>query len=107
MHNALRLTKSDLQTWARILGRKGWHRLCLAQAVRRPGLELDAAPPVRGVRARRAPRIVPFGPVMVAPVIMAFGTPEQQQRFLPGIMSGDVWVEPGLQRADRARTWRR
>ena len=23
MHNALRLTKSDLQTWARILGRKG------------------------------------------------------------------------------------
>lgn len=23
-----------------------------------------------------APRIVPFGPVMVAPVIMAFGTPE-------------------------------
>jgi alkylation response protein AidB-like acyl-CoA dehydrogenase len=34
-----------------------------------------------------APRIVPFGPVMVAPVIMAFGTPEQQQRPPPGIAS--------------------
>jgi alkylation response protein AidB-like acyl-CoA dehydrogenase len=42
-----------------------------------------------------APRIVPFGPVMVAPVIMAFGSAEQQQRFLPGIASGDVWWSQG------------
>ena len=32
---------------------------------------------------------------MVAPVIMAFGSPEQQQRFLPGIASGDVWWSQG------------
>jgi alkylation response protein AidB-like acyl-CoA dehydrogenase len=42
-----------------------------------------------------APRVVPFGPVMVAPVIMAFGSIEQQQRFLPGIASGDVWWSQG------------
>jgi hypothetical protein len=42
-----------------------------------------------------APRIVPFGPVMVAPVIMAFGNAEQQKRFLPGIASGDVWWSQG------------
>ena len=42
-----------------------------------------------------APRVAPFGPVMVAPVIMAFGTPEQQQRHLPGIMSGEVWWSQG------------
>ena len=42
-----------------------------------------------------APRVVPFGPVMVAPVIMAFGNAEQQQRFLPGIASGDVWWSQG------------
>jgi len=39
--------------------------------------------------------VIPFGPIMVAPVIMAFGTPEQQQRFLPGIASGEVWWSQG------------
>ena len=42
-----------------------------------------------------APRIVPFGPVMVAPVIMAYGNKEQQERFLPGIASGEVWWSQG------------
>ena len=47
-----------------------------------------------------APRSIPFGLLMVAPVIMAFGTPEQQQRYLPGILSGKDWwcqgySEPG------------
>lgn len=37
---------------------------------------------------------------MVAPVIMALGTPEQQRRVLPRIASGEVWgsqdySEPG------------
>jgi alkylation response protein AidB-like acyl-CoA dehydrogenase len=32
---------------------------------------------------------------MVAPVIMAFGNREQQQRFLPGIASGEVWWSQG------------
>jgi alkylation response protein AidB-like acyl-CoA dehydrogenase len=32
---------------------------------------------------------------MVAPVIMAFGNTEQQQRFLPGIASGEVWWSQG------------
>ena len=42
-----------------------------------------------------APRIVPFGPVMVAPVIMAYGNKDQQERFLPGIASGEVWWSQG------------
>src|SRR5258706_1698031 len=32
---------------------------------------------------------------MVAPVIMAFGSPEQQKRHLRGIMSGEVWWSQG------------
>ena len=32
---------------------------------------------------------------MVAPVIMAFGSPEQHKRFLPGIASGEVWWSQG------------
>jgi alkylation response protein AidB-like acyl-CoA dehydrogenase len=42
-----------------------------------------------------APRVIPFGPVMVAPVIMTFGSPEQQKRHLPGIASGEVWWSQG------------
>ncbi|HWK75648.1 MAG TPA: acyl-CoA dehydrogenase family protein [Povalibacter sp.] len=50
--------------------------------------------------AAGAPRTIPFGLKMVAPVIMAFGSPAQQQRFLPRILSGDDWwcqgySEPG------------
>ncbi len=41
-----------------------------------------------------APPLAPMGTHMVGPVIMAFGTPEQQQRWLPGIRSGDdYWAQ--------------
>ena len=54
-----------------------------------------------------APRLIPFGTKMVAPVIMAFGNAAQQQRFLPTISSGRGMVVPGLlgTRAP-ARIWR-
>jgi alkylation response protein AidB-like acyl-CoA dehydrogenase len=47
-----------------------------------------------------APRIIPFGVQMVGPVLIAFGTPEQKQRYLPGILSSEeIWCqgysEPG------------
>ncbi len=47
-----------------------------------------------------APRLLPFGLRMVGPVLMKFGTPEQQQRFLPRIPSAADWwcqgySEPG------------
>jgi len=101
VHHALRLHRDDLQRWARILGRQGWLGYGWPKqfggpgwnAVQRHLFEEECA-------LAGAPRIVPFGPVMVAPVIMAFGSPEQQRRHLPGIASGDVWwcqgySEPG------------
>ncbi len=47
-----------------------------------------------------APPQLAFGVKMVAPVIMRFGSAEQQQRFLPRILAGDDWwcqgySEPG------------
>ncbi len=96
VHNALRLNKDDLQRWARILGKQGWHGWAWPRqfggpgwnAVQRHLFEEECA-------LAGAPRVVPFGPVMVAPVIMAFGSREQQERHLPGIMSGDVWWSQG------------
>ena len=96
VHHALRLTRDDQQRWAKILGAKGWLGFGWPKQFGGPGwsaiqkhlFEEECA-------LAGAPRIVPFGPVMVAPVIMAFGTPEQQQRFLPGIASGEVWWSQG------------
>jgi alkylation response protein AidB-like acyl-CoA dehydrogenase len=96
VHNSLHLTREDMQQWARILGKKGWLGYGWPQQFGGPGwnaiqkhlFEEECA-------LAGAPRIVPFGPVMVAPVIMTFGSPEQQQRFLPGIASGEVWWSQG------------
>ncbi|NJM43462.1 MAG: pimeloyl-CoA dehydrogenase large subunit [Brachymonas sp.] len=96
VHNALRLTRDDQQDWAKILGKKGWLGYGWAAEFGGPGwnavqkhlFEEECA-------LAGAPRIVPFGPVMVAPVIMAFGSPEQQKRHLPGIGSGEVWWSQG------------
>ncbi len=41
-----------------------------------------------------APPLAPMGTGMVGPVIVAFGTDEQKQRWLPGIRSGDdYWAQ--------------
>ena len=47
-----------------------------------------------------APRVLPFGVTMVAPVIMKFGTQEQKEKYLPDIRESNVWwcqgySEPG------------
>jgi alkylation response protein AidB-like acyl-CoA dehydrogenase len=96
VHNALQLTRDDLQRWAKILGQKGWLGHGWPKEFGGPGwtavqkhlFEEECA-------LAGAPRVVPFGPVMVAPVIMTFGSPEQQKRFLPGIASGEVWWSQG------------
>ncbi len=96
VHNALNLSREDMQGWARILGRKGWLAYGWPQKFGGPGWNVVQRHLFEEECALAgAPRIVPFGPVMVAPVIMAFGNDEQQQRFLPGIASGDVWWSQG------------
>ena len=96
VHNAMELTRDDLQRWAKILGSKGWLGHAWPKQFGGPGwnavqkhlFEEECA-------LAGAPRVVPFGPVMVAPVIMAFGNAEQQKRFLPGIADGSVWWSQG------------
>ncbi len=94
--NSLHLTRDDMQSWAKILGKKGWLGHGWPKEFGGPGwnavqkhlFEEECA-------LAGAPRVVPFGPVMVAPVIMAFGNAKQQQQHLPGIASGEVWWSQG------------
>ncbi|TDM09377.1 MAG: pimeloyl-CoA dehydrogenase large subunit [Ideonella sp. MAG2] len=96
VHGGLRLSRDDLQAWAKTLGRQGWLGYGWPKAFGGPGWNAIQKHLFEEECARAgAPRIVPFGPVMVAPVIMAFGSAEQQARFLPGIASGDVWWSQG------------
>ncbi len=92
---------SDIQRWTQILGKRGWVGVSWPKEYGGPGWSpvqkhlFDEACALAG-----APRTIPFGPVMVAPVIMAFGTEAQKKRHLPGIMNGTVswcqgYSEPG------------
>jgi alkylation response protein AidB-like acyl-CoA dehydrogenase len=93
--------REDYVRWQRILHEQGWGAPGWPQQFGGPGwnatqqyiFEEEAA-------AAGAPRAIPFGLKMVAPVIMAFGSPEQQQRYLPKILSAEDWwcqgySEPG------------
>ena len=96
VRHALRLSRDDLQRWAKILGKKGWLGWGWPAQFGGPGWNAIQKHLFEEECALAcAPRVIPFGPVMVAPVIMAFGNAEQQQRFLPGIASGDVWWSQG------------
>lgn len=87
--------------WHRVLAAKGWsvphwpiaHGGTGWTPMQRYLFETELA-------AADAPARAPMGPSMVAPVLMAYGTPDQQQRWLPRIRTGqDYWCqgysEPG------------
>ena len=96
VHKAQTLTRDDQQTWAKILGKQGWLGYGWPKQFGGPGWSAVQKHLFEEECAMAgAPRIVPFGPVMVAPVIMAYGSPEQQKRFLPGIADGSVWWSQG------------
>jgi alkylation response protein AidB-like acyl-CoA dehydrogenase len=99
--NGLILERDDYVRWQRILHAKGWGCASWPKEFGGPGwtavqqyiFEEECA-------AAGAPRGIPFGLKMVAPVIMAFGSPAQQQRFLPKILAAEEWwcqgySEPG------------
>ncbi|WP_448678512.1 acyl-CoA dehydrogenase family protein [Pseudomonas nicosulfuronedens] len=95
------LNKGDHQRWQHVLAEQGWYATHWPEAfggtgwnaVQKHIFEEECA-------AFGAPRTIPFGVNMVAPVIIKFGTPEQQAHFLPRILDGTDWwcqgySEPG------------
>ncbi len=86
---------AEIMRWHKILHTKGWAAPHWPKAV--GGSELDVTR--RFILAEElalagAPTLSPFGLGMVGPLIIRFGTPEQQKKHLPGIISGDVaWCQ--------------
>jgi alkylation response protein AidB-like acyl-CoA dehydrogenase len=96
-----RLGKSDMVRWQDILAEKGWltghwpkqYGGCDWTPVQVHIFDEETA-------AFGAPRLVPFGLNMVAPVIMAFGSPWQKEHYLARIRENKDWwcqgySEPG------------
>jgi alkylation response protein AidB-like acyl-CoA dehydrogenase len=95
------LCKEDYERWHAILNQRGW----LAPNWPREFGGCEWSPVQRHIfeeeccRAH-APRIVPFGLSMLAPVLQKFGSKQQQDHYLPRILSGQDWwcqgySEPG------------
>ena len=95
------LDKKGLEQWHAILNAKGWLAPNWPKefggaewtAVQRHIFEVEA-------NAHHAPRIVPFGLSMLAPVLQKFGSKAQQDYWLPRILDGSDWwcqgySEPG------------
>jgi len=95
------LSKEDHQRWQKILSKKGWYALNWPveyggtgwSPVEKHIFDEECA-------AFGAPRVVPFGVNMVAPVIIKFGTEAQKAHYLPRILDGTDWwcqgySEPG------------
>lgn len=95
------VSKEDSQAWHRALFDKGW--IAPSWPVEQGGA--GWTPTQRHIfeeeyQAAEAPRLSPFGLVMVGPVIYTFGTDAQKAEHLPKILSGErYWCqgysEPG------------
>ena len=95
------LSKADIKRWHKILADKGWAVPHWPEEWGGTGWNTTQRYLYQeqfGLSG--APALPAFGPNMCASVLLKFGTPEQKQRFLPRIRSGeDFWVqgysEPG------------
>jgi alkylation response protein AidB-like acyl-CoA dehydrogenase len=95
------LEREDYLSWMRILHERGWSGPSWPKEFGGPGWStLQQLIFDEECLSGGAPPILPFGVNMVGPVLMAFGSREQQEYFLPRILSGEHWwcqgySEPG------------
>ncbi|MDE1173490.1 MAG: acyl-CoA dehydrogenase family protein [Parvibaculaceae bacterium] len=95
------IDKAGHVQWQKALASRGWLAPNWPKEYGGPGFTASQKY-IFDVEMGRAgvPHTIPFGPTMVAPVIMKFGTPEQKKRFLPDILNTNVlwcqgYSEPG------------
>ena len=90
-------SKDEIVAWQRSLHARGWATPGWPRSHGGPGWspvermifmdELHQAP---------APEPVSFNVAMIGPVLIAYGTPEQQARFLGATSSADIWWAQGF-----------
>ena len=97
----LALGKEDYVRWQDILAEKGW--LVYSWPVKHGGTGWS---PVQRyifeeeMGRANAPRIIPFGPKMVGPVIYTFGSDAQKAKYLPAIARNETWWCQGYSEPD-------
>lgn len=88
----------ERRAWEKVLAKGGWVGIGWPQE--HGGRNLSLARQVlfheEYARAGGPGRVGHIGETLAGPTIIAFGTDEQRQRFLPGILSGEEPVVPGL-----------
>ncbi|MEZ5491219.1 MAG: acyl-CoA dehydrogenase family protein [Gammaproteobacteria bacterium] len=90
--NNLRLSKDDLVRWQKILNKQGWMAPNWPEEYGGTGWTPTQKYIFNQEMGRiGAPEPVAFGVKMVAPVIIAYGSEEQKQRFLPDILESRTW----------------
>ena len=99
--NSQHLNRDDMLRWQKVLHAKGWGAAGWPKTFGGTGWNaIQQHIFDEEVADGDAPMQLPFGLKMVAPVIMAFGSPAQQEKYLPRIIAGeDFWCqgysEPG------------
>ncbi len=97
----MRVGKDTQFDWERRLASNGWLAWSWPKEFGGPGFTAVQRDIFDDERARAgAPSVGPFGVMMLGPVLMKFGTPAQQQRYLPKIVKAEeAWCqgysEPG------------
>lgn len=97
----MRLSKEETVRWQKILYKKGW--AAPGWPVEYGGTGWTAIQQyifATEMGLIGAPEPIPFGMKMVAPVIMAYGSEEQKQKFLPDILKSNVWWCQGYSEAN-------
>ncbi len=99
--NGGKANKQETVNWQKALNQKGWFAPGWPKEY--GGGELSVIQKYildQELSLANTPNIVPFGVTMIGPVLIEYGTKEQQQKYLPNILNSDHWwcqgySEPG------------
>ena len=92
-----RPTKEDIVSWQRILNKKGWAAPLWPKEYGGPGWDAVRYFLFKEECFRAwAPDVLSMNISLVGPVLIAFGTKEQKEFFLPKLLNLDLWFCQGF-----------